>query len=42
MNRMCLQKQKIKIQLPLKALGSSEYHEETHGGETEREKTVIL
>ena len=33
-----MQKRKNRIELPLKALGSSGYHEEIHGGERERER----
>ena len=41
---MLAEAKKIRIKLPLKALGSSGYHEEIHGGERERERerTEIL
>jgi len=36
---MLAEAKKIRIKLPLKALGSSGYHEEIHISERERDKT---
>ena len=40
-SKIRLRKQRNRIELPLKALGSSGYHEEIHGGERARDKTKI-